>query len=255
MHKALILLLLFLTLLIASTAQAHFGFILPSDDIVTLTDDKIVSLSLRFFHPFEGTMLTLEKPAAFSVRNAGQTTDLLPELKQEAIQQKLAWKLEYRIKRPGDHIFSMEPQPFWEPAERQFIIHYTKVVVSALGMSTGWDVPLGTQMEILPLCRPYALWSGNVFQGRVLYKGQPLPGAEVEVEYYNEGGKVVPPAAAYITQTIYADDNGVFTYAMPREGWWGFAALHEADYRLKDSGEEYPVELGGVIWVRTRDMK
>ena len=53
-----------------------------------------------------------------------------------------------------------------------------------------------------------------------------------------------------VTQTIKADGNGVFTYAAPKPGWWGFAALNEADFKLKTkSGEEKAVELGAVIWV------
>ena len=42
-------------------------------------------------------------------------------------------------------------------------------------------------MEIIPLTRPFANYSGNIFQGRVLLDGKPVPGAEVEVEYYNRG--------------------------------------------------------------------
>ena len=55
-----------------------------------------------------------------------------------------------------------------------------------------------------------------------------------------------------ITQTVKADANGVFTYAPPSHGWWGFAALNTADYTLTEesSGEEKDVELGAVIWVR-----
>ena len=53
-----------------------------------------------------------------------------------------------------------------------------------------------------------------------------------------------------VTQTIKADGNGVFTYAATKPGWRGFAALNEADFKLKTkSGEEKAVELGAVIWV------
>jgi cobalt/nickel transport protein len=32
-------------------------------------------------------------------------------------------------------------------------------------------------------------------------------------------------------------------------GWWGFAALSQADYTLKDpQGNEKGVELGAVLW-------
>ena len=52
-----------------------------------------------------------------------------------------------------------------------------------------------------------------------------------------------------VTQTIKADQNGVFTYATPRAGWWGFSALNTADYKLEYNGEKKEVEIGAVIWV------
>ncbi|PLX39850.1 MAG: DUF4198 domain-containing protein, partial [Deltaproteobacteria bacterium] len=155
---------------------------------------------------------------------------------------------------PGDQIFIVEPAPYWEPAEEAFIIHLTKVVVGALGLEVGWDEPAGAKVEILPLTRPYGLWTGNIFTGVVMKDGKPLPSAEVEVEYLNEDG-ITPPSDSYITQVVKADEGGVFSYAMPREGWWGFAALVEGDKKLEHEGKMYPVEIGGVIWVRTRDMK
>jgi cobalt/nickel transport protein len=54
---------------------------------------------------------------------------------------------------------------------------------------------------------------------------------------------------------VKADANGVFSYAMPRAGWWGFAALNEASWKLKKDGKEKGVEIGAVYWVHTRDMK
>jgi len=47
-----------------------------------------------------------------------------------------------------------------------------------------------------------------------------------------------------ITQTIKADENGVFTYAAPSSGWWGFAALNTADETMPFDGVEKAVELG-----------
>jgi cobalt/nickel transport protein len=58
-----------------------------------------------------------------------------------------------------------------------------------------------------------------------------------------------------ITQTIKADANGVFTYAAPWAGWWGFAALNRADFTLKHDGQEKDVEIGAVIWVYFHKIK
>ena len=91
--------------------------------------------------------------------------------------------------------------------------------------------------------------------GVALKEGQPVPFAEVEVEFVNDGS-VAPPNDAFVTQVIKADANGTFIYAMPRAGWWGFAALLEADrLRLSPDGKEAPVEEGALIWVEATDMK
>ena len=58
-----------------------------------------------------------------------------------------------------------------------------------------------------------------------------------------------------MTQVVKADANGIFSYAMPKAGWWGFAALNEAEWKLKKDGEDKGVEIGAVYWVHTIDMK
>jgi len=234
---------------------AHFGMVIPSDDIVSKDDKKEIRLEVKFIHPFEGDYMNMEMPKAFRVKAGGEQADLLNTLKKKEVKGFTTWESSYRIRRPGDYIFFVEPAPYWEPAEESFIVHYTKVIVNALGLEEGWDNELGLKTEIVPLTRPYGLWAGNVFQGVVKVDGKPVPYAEVEVEYYNEDGKLKAPAEPYITQVIKTDENGIFTYAMPKAGWWGFAALNTADYTIKHNGTEYPVEIGAVLWVKTRDME
>ena len=73
--------------------------------------------------------------------------------------------------------------------------------------------------------------------------GKPAPYTRVEVEYYNQDGKSHAPTDYMVTQTIKADGNGVFSYVAPVAGWWGFAALNGADFKLSQDGEEKDVEL------------
>jgi cobalt/nickel transport protein len=152
-------------------------------------------------------------------------------------------------------MFAMEPQPYWEPAEDCYIIHYTKTVVTAFGDDEGWDAELGLKTEIVPLAKPYGLYAGNIFQGVVKLDGEPVPYAEVEVEYYNQDQSATAPTDYMVTQTVKADQNGVFSYAAPKAGWWGFAALNTADYTLKADGQDKDVELGAVIWVRFEEWQ
>jgi hypothetical protein len=71
------------------------------------------------------------------------------------------------VAEPGDYVFFLEPTPYWEPAERKMIVHYTKVVVDVLGAEQGWDAMVGFPVEIEPLVRPFGLWTGNTFRGIV----------------------------------------------------------------------------------------
>ncbi len=252
--------LLAFTALVTTQAQAHFQMIIPSDDMVKQSDSRSVTLDLLFWHPFEGKGMLMDKPVRFGVVVGDQKQDLLATLKATKAkdsegQSFTTYQSKYSFKRPGDHIFYVEPKPYWEPAEESFIIHYTKVVVNTFGLEEGWDNEIGLKTEIVPLTRPYGIWTNNLFQGIVKVNGKPVPYSTVEVEYYNQSGTIKAPADPMITQVIKADSNGVFTYAMPKAGWWGFAALNEDDKKMKHEGKEYPVEIGAVLWVHTHDMK
>ncbi len=235
---------------LTSQAYGHFGMVIPSDNMVMQRDKRSVNVRLSFSHPMEMIGMELTKPKGFNLMVGEKMLDLLDELKQARVMDHSAWQLDYPIKRPGVYIFYMEPEPYWEPSEDMYIVHYTKTVITAYGDDEGWDKELGLETEIVPLSKPFALYVGNVFQGIVKLKGKPVSFAEVEVEFYNQDKKAHAPTDYMITQTIKADQNGVFTYAAPKEGWWGFAALNEADFKLKTtSGEEKGVELGAVLWV------
>lgn len=231
-------------------AFAHFGMLIPSDNMVMQNDNRTVTLRLSFSHPMEMIGMELVKPKVFNLYHDGQRTDLRGELKPIRVMNHAGWQCDHRIKRPGVYFFYMEPRPYWEPAEDVFIIHHTKTVVAAFGDDEGWDRELGVKTEIVPLSKPFGLYAGNVFQGIVKLNGKPVPFSEVEIEYYNQHKQVQAPTDYMVTQTIKADQNGVFTYAVPSPGWWGFAALNEADFKLKTkTNEEKGVELGAVLWV------
>lgn len=238
----------------APLATAHFGMIIPSDEMVMQQDNRTVQLILSFSHPFELVGMELAKPAAFNVVTNKKTTDLRDQLQKVSVMGQTAWKHDYKVSRPGSHVFYMEPEPYWEPAEDCFIVHHTKTVVAAFGDSEGWDRELGLKTEIVPLSKPFGLYAGNVFQGIVKVNQKPVPYAEVEVEFYNKNGQFKAPTEYMITQTIKADANGLFTYAVPQPGWWGFAALNEADYTISNEGVEKAVEIGAVIWVKFHEM-
>lgn len=239
--------------LMAAPAQAHFLQLIPSQDV--LAEGGMVDLTLTFTHPFDGgPVMQMDRPVRFGMIREGAAVDLLPALTEMKAGEASTWTASVDLAEPGPALFYVEPAPYWEPAEGVMIVHYTKVLVDSYASGEGWDTPAGLPVEILPLTRPTGLWAGNSFTGVVTKGGQPVPHAEVEVEFINDGS-VTAPNDAFITQVLKADANGTFTYAMPRAGWWGFAALIEGDAPMANpEGVEVPVEEGALIWVKTTAM-
>ena len=238
-----------LLLCLVSRAEAHFGMIIPSSSTVMEKKDANLKLELSFSHPMEMQGMDMAAPRAFNVVVDGKKEDLLKRLAPAKVMGRQAWQAAYTLKKPGVYQFAMEPAPYFEPAEDCYIVHYTKTVVAAFGEEEGWAAPLGLKTEIEPLTRPFANYAGNLFQGRVLLDGKPVPGALVEVENYNRGERHTPPNAYFVTQTVRADENGVFSYSVPWAGWWGFAALNTAAEKMEYKGEPKDVELGAVLWM------
>ena len=240
-----------------SSSQAHFQVLVPSTDIVTAEGKKAIDLNIQFTHPMEnGPAMEMAEPTQFGVYVNDKKFDLKPDLKPVKIDGSTGYLCAYKPKMPGDYIFYIEPAAYWEPAEGVMIVHYTKVIVDAFAAEEGWDNMVGFPVEIRPLVRPYGLWTGNSFRGVVEKNGKPVPFAEIEIEYLNNAKEVKIPADVYVTQVIKADTNGVFSYTMPKAGWWGFAALIEGDDKMQNpEGNMVGVELGALMWIRVVDMK
>jgi cobalt/nickel transport protein len=243
--------LVVMTILIQSAVSlAHFGMVIPSNNMIMQDDNRKIEIHLSFSHPFEMAGMPMEKPKHFFVVTNMGKLNLNDKLEKIKIMNNRAWTAEYTIKRPGAYIFVMEPEPYWEPAEECYIKHYTKTVVAAFGDDEGWGKEIGLKTEIVPLSRPFGLYRNNVFQGIVKLDGKAVPFAQVEVEYFNKNKKAIAPNDYMITQTIKADQNGVFTYAAAVPGWWGFAALNTSDRKMMYKNLEKDIELGAVLWVK-----
>lgn len=239
-----------LIVFITATSFAHFGMVIPSDSMVSQYENRKISLKLSFSHPFEAVGMNLAKPELFQVMHSGKISNLQNNLISTKVFNHQAWQVNYPITRPGTYAFYMKPKPYWEPAEDCFIVHHTKTMIAAFGDDAGWDKEWGLETEIVPLSRPFGLYAGNIFQGIVKLNGKAVPHAKVEVELFNENKRIQAPADLMITQTIKADTNGIFSYAVPAAGWWGFSALNTANYQLTFNKEKKDVELGAVLWVK-----
>ncbi len=225
-------------------ANAHFLTFLSSTDNVKSKSEMNVSFEAMFIHPFEQTGMVMEKPIGIYLENK---KEVLPLEEMTKLDHK-AWKTSYKIKRPGVYKFYVQPQLYFEPAEEKFISHVPKLIVSAFGLEDGWDEPLGLKYEIVPMVKPFGLYAGNLFQGKVLHDGKPASNVEVEVELYNEFG-LKAPSDAHVTQVVKTNENGNFSFTMNHKGWWGFAALIEEGEK-EYKGKKYPIENGALIWVK-----
>ncbi len=262
-----------LVLALGTPAYAHFQMMYSPDSVPTSRD---LNIKLIFTHPFEaGHTMDIGKdengkihpPIAFGMVHKETRKDLIDKLKPITFagltNEGRAYEAGLKLRGMGDYVFYFVPAPYYEGSEDIYIQHCTKAIFNVAGAPTDWDVPVGDPLpvEIVPLDKPYALWVGNVFRGVVTCHGKPVAGAEIEVEYMNheivgnafaEKASVEAPHDALITQTIKADENGVFVFGIPKAGWWGFAALG-AGGDLKYNGKE--LSQDAVIWVQALDMK
>lgn len=228
----------------AILANAHFLTLLPSSDNIEDKKEANLKIDTMFIHPFEQTGMNMEKPIGIYVNDTKTSLNLVETKK---FNEK-AWSASYEIKKPGVYKFFVQPQPYFEASEELFISHVPKVIVSAFGVEDGWDEPIGLKYEIVPLTKPFAIYSNNIFQGKVLKDGKPASDIEVEVELYNEFG-LKAATSSHITQSVKTDSNGVFSFVMNHKGWWGFAALIE-DGEKELNGKKYPIENGALLWLK-----
>jgi cobalt/nickel transport protein len=264
--KSVIALTGLLLLALAAPALAHFQMIYTPES--ALEKAKTIELELVFTHPFEaGHTMDMGKPEQFFVVRKGKKKNLLATLKpivwKSLTNSGAAYETTYKLRGMSDNVFCLVPAPYLEKEEDIYIQQIAKVVVNTCGFPTDWDAEIGLPAEIVPLDKPYALWTGNVFRGIVKSAGKPVPFAEIEVEYMNhqplsgknafaEKAEVEAPQDAFVTMTIKANAHGEFTFGIPRAGWWGFCALGVGP-DTEHNGKE--LSQDAVIWVQARDMK
>jgi len=261
-------------LAVVSSAFAHFMVVYTPKIAVEQAED--MDVRILFTHPAEaGHMMDMGGVEEFyAVFQRGESEpkniDLKGYLKQiewtnpgskaPAFAGVIPRK---EVRSMGDYVFVMKPGYYYEKEEDIYMQQITKVIMNVGGVPGNWADPVGLPCEIVPLIKPYAMWTGNVFKAQVLSEGKPVAGAEVEVEYMShmpdlktnsmpEASSVEYPHDAFVTQTIFSDDNGYITFGIPKAGWWGFAALGigpDTEHNGKELSQD------AVIWVKAVDMK
>jgi cobalt/nickel transport protein len=256
-------------------AQAHFVVLYTPQTALLRGVD--LTFHMVFTHVFNGgPTMSMEKPEKFyyvkrqARHEMSQETDLLPHLESiqwqgsdgESVQ---AWKATIpreQVRSLGDYQIVVQPKPYFEEEEGLYIQQFTKVMLNVGGVPGNWAETLGLPAEIEALNKPYANWTGAVFRGIVLSDGIPVPYTQVEVEYLNhpldvannkfqDQGLIDPPHPAFGAQVILTNEFGEFSFAMPKAGWWGFAALSvgpEVEY------EGMPLSQDAILWVQVTDL-
>ena len=245
--KFLVSLALFL-----DSAFAHFAVLIPSNSSVESKEKANLTLTYKFMHPFLGDMMNMQTPSVAGVFANGER-EIFKNLTPASQGNFSYFKTDFKVNKPAVYQFYADFAPYFEPSENKFIRHIVKTVVNGYGYGEGWDEPIGLQAEIVPLTRPYGLYKGNIFTGRVLTDGKPAKNVVVEVEYYNEKG-VKAPSEDHVTQEVKTNELGEFSFVTPLAGWWGIAALTQGG-KIKKDGKDYDVELGAVLWIEAKDYE
>jgi len=248
----------------ALPAEAHFQLIYTPN--ANLEKPGEIPILLLFWHPFEnGHAMDMAKPNQFFVvTKDNKRTDLIDKLTPVTFKGKensaAAWQTKFPVRALGDYIFVLDPAPYWEPTENHFIHQITKAYVNLGEAPTNWDQPVGLPTEIVPLNKPTAIVAGSTFSGRVLTDGKPAADTEIEVEYLAaepdlatltpKKPTVSPPPGG--TLVVHTDSNGVFTFGIPKAGYWGFSAVDAGpNKKFKDKDQEEDA----VIWIHANDLK
>ncbi|MBK5934477.1 cobalt/nickel transport protein [Rhodovulum imhoffii] len=254
--------LLAATLAGVTPALAHFQLAYTGQ--ANLEAPARLPVKLIFWHPMEnGHAMDIGQPEDVFYVFKGERHDLSESLTpitftgaQNAAQ---AYEVTLPVKRNGDYILGVVPTPYYEGSEDIYIQQFTKSFLNKGGIPTGWNDPLGLPAEIVPLNKPTNVIAGSTFSGRVLSAGAPVAGAEIEIEYLaaepdTQTNTVSAVAAGPMPGgaiVAIADENGVFTFGVPKAGHWGFAALgvgpdteHEGKALSQDA----------VIWIKAYDL-
>ena len=224
------------------------------------SDRKVMDMGKQ--HKGEDKFLPVEE---FYVVHKGVKTDLIKTLEPIEFRGKKrsgkAYKSKHKLKKMGDHLFVMVPAPYYSTLEGIYLQQITKTIVNIAGKPTDWDRELGLKAEIIPLSKPYGIWSGSSFSGMVKAQGIPVPFAKIEIEYLNSDidmknlkmGKAKTNAKNqnFKTIEIKANERGEFTFHLPKQGWWGFKATHVG---LKKDYKEKELSIDAIIWVQVKDI-
>ncbi|MAM70344.1 MAG: nickel transporter [Gammaproteobacteria bacterium] len=260
--------------IVSLSASAHFVVMYTPQTALLRASD--VPMHIVFTHVFAGgPTYDMEMPERFyytyqqGAFSFPEEVDLKPYLEEiewhDGDRTLKAWRADIPrdvMRSLGDYQIVIEPEPYWEEEEGLYIQQFSKVMVNVGGVGGNWLQSLGLPAEIQALNKPYANWTGGVFRGVVLSEGLPVPFTQVEVEYMNhppnldenmfqEEPLIEAPHPSLEAIIISTNEFGEFSFAMPKAGWWGFAALTVGPER--ELNGEF-LSQDAILWVQATDL-
>lgn len=246
--------------LVPGSAWAHFHTFWPQVAGCYGKPGEAVKWRHFWGHPYE-MIIYDTPPVKFFIQTPDGKKDqvAVKEISltdQESGQARRAHEIEYQAKAPGDYYLCLEAQPYFIPEEKLFWQDYAKEPWHVMAQK-GWDQPVGLEVELVPLTRPYGWPTGSVFRVQARFKGKPLKGAAVEIEKFNglfvskdklprdRFGEENEPL---MTRTLKTDSQGYLTCTLDSPGWW-VIAVSVKDGQTTREGKSYPVEKRSYLWV------
>lgn len=152
------------------------------------------------------------------------------------------------MKRIGDTWIVFHLPLAWSDEDRAWTETTVRTVIH-LGLSRGWETPLGLPLEIVPLNRPYGILPGDVFQVQALLEGKPVPGVKIYAEKFHKPPMKKPyPPDEIITRVAQTTPDGTALVTLHSSGWWILFAAYEQDEIQKDE-KSGPVVLQDAVWI------
>lgn len=271
--RGLLLFIGLVSMVFTAPAFAHFQMLYTPESALERGGEML--FKLIFTHPFDAEhVMNMEPVEEFYVvhqrgsRGEPTKTDLRQYLKEitwaaggdsgKAYEAVIPASV---VRSMGDYVFVLVPGPYYRESKEEYLQLITKVIANVGGVPGNWHQPMGLPAEIVPLNKPYANWTGGTFTGVVMSNGEPVPHAELEIEYLNfdmdmdanafaGDPKIVAPHPAFATIEARANDRGEFTIGLPKAGWWGIVAEDVVEFER--DGKEYVQEA--VLWIQVTDI-
>lgn len=204
---------------------------------LTLTSGAPARVAVNYGHPHDRPPPEAEKIVELNRVTAQGTASLLGELtaatergapvvetapvETDAAVLAARYDNGYWVKMPDGEYRNTSKRVVPGAPNSSWSMKFAKAVVGAGGP---WSRVLGHELELVPLADPAAAVRGGVVQVQVLFRGQPLPGVDVE-----RGDGVTPVEDIPRFRT---DDRGIAAIPIAEDG----LNLLAIDYLVKPSG-------------------